>query len=503
MRPLPIMQDATLSTSCSKVLLVQEPPTTAGSPPEVPDFHSFPSQKTNCRAITYVRKKAFSKDHKPPTLSVANVYNALVSRNWHVRDTPTHSLDLVFHEIFTLSDLVAALFHIHGWQTHPDHMAIDHTPVSFSLSPTHGSTRTFRGFNWKKTNWIEISRLLLSQVSLISEEDFNHLYHTWNANLTEICHIKGYLFHEFRASCIPKDTYHAARNAYLGAIRKATAEHWNGVYENTDPASLWNTVRKAFPKLAASIATINSTTPFEDKTTVLRRYLFPPPLPFTLHTPSMDMSGFTPVNNAEVQKAIGAIPLSSAPRDNIFSISVWKFESRKGHSPLDAVHLLLEKVTKASYQGLFSTALFLDIMGAFDKVLHGQLAEIMAECGFHPSLIDWIQSYLSGSSQLFKFNACHRVDLKISYVDNFCLLAISAFWAINALLLSNAGIEMQSEANGSGMHFDISKTKLFHFPYKKQLPPHSPEAPTVQIGLHTIINNIQQHWVSMFFESSL
>jgi hypothetical protein len=400
---------------------------------------------------------------------------------------------------------------------------------------------------------------------------------------------------DFRLGRCNKNTANAARNAYLRAIKKAAANHWNEMVTKTDPSSLWNTVRKAFPKPPASLATILGATTFEDKAQVLRQHLFPPLPPSTPHTPSENLNGFDPVLATEITTALAAIPPSSAPGDDTFPVAMWKslhtlrpdilttmtnwslscrtlpsilkkvlavvipkpgkpdysipkayrmisllptlsktiehvvlarltvfapqclsplqFGSRKGRSPLDAVHLLLEKVTQAANKGLFSSALFMDVMGAFDKVLHGRLAEIMIECDFPAYLVDWIQSYLTDrsvrisdgaasepdftpvtvgipqgsplspflfnvySSQLFKYQSQHTTELKMSYVDDFCLLAISRSWQHNATLLSNSGNELQTHANAGGMHFDISKTELFHFPCKKTVPP--PDAPTV------------------------
>ncbi|KAF8415584.1 hypothetical protein EV426DRAFT_579028 [Tirmania nivea] len=178
------------------------------------------------------------------------------------------------------------------------------------------------------------------------EEDFNHLYHTvtsclrkctptlskwpcpgpwWNTNLAEMRRNKNHLFREFRAGRrTSKNNYNAARNAYLRAIKKATAKHWNEVCENTDPPSLWNTVRKAFPKPAASIVTINGPTTFEDKAAILRQRLFPPPPPSSPHIPSMNMTGFIAVLEKEVENAIQAIPPSTAPGDDTFPTSGWK-----------------------------------------------------------------------------------------------------------------------------------------------------------------------------------
>jgi len=75
-------------------------------------------------------------------------------------------------------------------------------------------------------------------------------------------------------------------------------------------------------------------------------------------------------------------------------LSPLQFTCRKGYSPLDAVHLILEKVHKVSNNKLYSSPLFLDIQGAFDKVLQERLAEIMTTNNFPPYLVDWVQSYL-------------------------------------------------------------------------------------------------------------
>jgi len=141
-----------------------------------------------------------------------------------------------------------------------------------------------------------------------------------------------------------------------------------------------------------------------------------------------------------------------------------QFACLKGYSPLDAMHLILEKVYKASNDKLYSSALFLDVQGAFDKVLHQRLAEIMTKNDFLPYLVDWVQLYLLDKSvrimdgtasepsftpiqvgipqgsplSLFLFNIyssplCYNhqrlgVDFMVSYVNDYCLLAISVSW---------------------------------------------------------------------------
>ena len=61
--------------------------------------------------------------------------------------------------------------------------------------------------------------------------------------------------------------------------------------------------------------------------------------------------------------------------------------------------------------------------------------------------------------------------------------------------------QVQLEANQGGMNFDLSKTKLFHFPCGRHLP--TADLPGVQFGEHHIMNNLEQRWVGVFFERSL
>jgi len=141
-------------------------------------------------------------------------------------------------------------------------------------------------------------------------------------------------------------------------------------------------------------------------------------------------------------------------------------------------------------------------------------------------LVDWVQSYLSdrsvritdgAASELsftpiqvgipqgsplsrFLFNVyssplCHNhqrlgVELMVSDVDDYCLLATSVSWQRNAITLTAAGNQLQLEANQGGMNFNLSKTELFHLPCGKHLP--TADLPGVQFGEHHIPNNLEQ-----------
>ena len=90
----------------------------------------------------------------------------------------------------------------------------------------------------------------------------------------------------------------------------------------------------------------------------------------------------------------------------------------------------------------------------------------------------------------------------VSYVDDYCLLAISVSRQQNAITLTAAGNQLQLEANQRGMNFDLSKTELFHFPHGKDIP--TADLPGVQFReYHHILNNLEQRWVGVFFDRTL
>jgi len=209
-----------------------------------------------------------------------------------------------------------------------------------------GTHQEYKGYNWKNTNWARVAELLPApeEVNIQDEQNFNHLCHLilralristptrqvtkwsrpwWNPYLAEMRRIKNTTFRDFRAGRTDKHTYHRTRNAYLQAIWKATQDHWNTVVENTNPSSLWQTVRKVLSKPPVLLATINGATSFEDKAQVLRQAFFPENGPPPQHQPSDSLEGFHLVTQEEVRKALEAIPPKSTPGDNTLPPSVW------------------------------------------------------------------------------------------------------------------------------------------------------------------------------------
>jgi len=228
-----VMQ-ATIIDINENTLLVQEPLLRDRTLPTLDDFHCFPLHKQACRTVSYVRKKGFkstsvisdphadflvvsvtlhSKDCKLPTINIANCHNRLQNHNWRTCNQPTHSLDPLFHEIFTLVDLVAGdmnKYHprweaghqpsqwaqnlvdicntsnfrlantpntltsylinnsrpavldltffnqdqvtVSNWHTDLQHKALYHTPISYQAWPKTGTHQEYKRYNCKKTN---------------------------------------------------------------------------------------------------------------------------------------------------------------------------------------------------------------------------------------------------------------------------------------------------------------------------------------------------------------
>jgi len=93
------------------------------------------------------------------------------------------------------------------------------------------------------------------------------------------------------------------------------------------------------------------------------------------------------------------------------------------------------------------------------------------------------------------------MDIMISYVDDYCLLAISASCQWNAITLTAAGNPLQLEANQGGMNFDLSQTELLYFPCGSDVP--TADLPGVQLPEHHIGNNLKQSWVRVYFDRTL
>jgi len=233
---------------------------------------------------------------RQPSQWAQNLVDICNAANFHLANTPNTPTSYPINNnrsaVLDLTFFNQEHITVRNWHTHLEHKPLDHTPLSYPAWPKMGMHQEYKGYNWKNTNWARVAELLPApeEVDIQDEQDFNHLYHLilrvlrigtatrrvtkwsrpwWNPDLAEMRRIKNTTFRNFRAGRTDKHTYHRIRNAYLRAIRKATQDHWYTVVENTNPSSLWQTVRKALPKPPASLATINGATSFEDKAQVL------------------------------------------------------------------------------------------------------------------------------------------------------------------------------------------------------------------------------------------
>ena len=77
---------------------------------------------------------------------------------------------------------------------------------------------------------------------------------------------------------------------------------------------------------------------------------------------------------------------------------------RKQKSAIDAVLNLVHDIQLAKSQNLVTSALFLDVKGAFDHVSSGKLVRICQDLGLPKSLIFWIISFMKDRSIQLAFD---------------------------------------------------------------------------------------------------
>lgn len=81
-----------------------------------------------------------------------------------------------------------------------------------------------------------------------------------------------------------------------------------------------------------------------------------------------------------------------------------QFGFRKGHSTQVALTVFINKVMNALDNSQHVIGIFLDLAKAFDTVNHSILLKKLWHYGVRGEVYDWFQSYLSGRSQIVKFN---------------------------------------------------------------------------------------------------
>jgi ribonuclease HI len=205
---------------------------------------------------------------------------------------------------------------------------------------------------------------------------------------------------------------------------------------------------------------------------------------------------------------------------------------RKQKSAIDAAITLLSDIEIKKHEKKITSALLLDVKGAFDHVNKSQLLEICKHVKLSPICINWIQSfcqnrrvqlkfdgeimkstsinigipqgspvspilYLIYISQLFKCNA-KCADRMSSYIDDIGITVSSKTIQENCIKLQQAAEKLINWGNSHGIQFDMDKTELIHFSSSNQSLEKS-----VQI-MQTIISPKEEvKWLGIWFDRKL
>ena len=173
-----------------------------------------------------------------------------------------------------------------------------------------------------------------------------------------------------------------------------------------------------------------------------------------------------------------------------------QFGNRPGRSTEDAIKLVVHGVETAWTAKGKASLLQLDLAGAFDRVHHGWLAEILRDSGLPPVLVRWIESWLVGrraelmvdgvatqasvpagvpqgspmSPVLFLlflrplYQRLRRQGLFLAgFADDTNLLAVGRTHDECCDRLEAAYTDAETWANKVGMQFQPSKSEVIHF----------------------------------------
>lgn len=163
-------------------------------------------------------------------------------------------------------------------------------------------------------------------------------------------------------------------------------------------------------------------------------------------------------------------------------------------SAIDAALLLNNEVELNKQHGLKTSALFLDVKGAFDHVAKNQLLAILQKLKLPISLITWVSSFLSKRLLRLRFDGqtepfsqintgipqgspispilflIYIRDLftttstsVLSYIDDIALIASSPSFKKNTTILEREAAKLYALGAASAVEFDLDKTDLIHF----------------------------------------
>ena len=205
---------------------------------------------------------------------------------------------------------------------------------------------------------------------------------------------------------------------------------------------------------------------------------------------------------------------------------------RKQRSAIDAAMLLLhyvqqEKAIRKNKQCV-TTAVFLDIKGAFDHVSKERLLQILERLGLPGTMRSWVESFLSDRHMQLSFEGqMHertavsigipqgspvspilfiiyvasilvKNHFQLSYMDDFCIAVSSTSAKKNCKQLEKVVIELFGLAAGQQVQFEPEKTELIHFCNKRSLV-----EDFLQIGDLVVKPKPVVRWLGVFFDSKL
>jgi ribonuclease HI len=196
----------------------------------------------------------------------------------------------------------------------------------------------------------------------------------------------------------------------------------------------------------------------------------------------------------------------------------------------DTALLLVNEIQVNKRLNRYTTALFLDIKGAFDHVAKNQLLIVLKELRLPTSLIAWISSFLVDRLIKLAFNGnieeftsidtgipqgspvspllfliyirdlFPKLSLRIfSYIDDLALIASSTSLKKNIRLLQQQANKIYRLGDQKCIAFDLDKTELIHFTSIKG----SREASLVLPNKEILLPKESIKWLGIWFNQNL
>ena len=208
---------------------------------------------------------------------------------------------------------------------------------------------------------------------------------------------------------------------------------------------------------------------------------------------------------------------------------------RQQRSAQDTVLMLVHDIQCGWKAGEVTSALFLDVKGAFDNVSRIRLLETMQDMGLPSNLVSWVESFMSGrriglafdgdredmhavetgipqgspcSPILFLiyirplFAEFQRHNLQIrspSFMDDIELVARAKTHAAAIQQLEKASEVAFTWATNNAIAFDEVKTEFIHFSRAQTTPTASIRLP----NNHTVLPSPHLRWLGVWLDSKL